>query len=185
MLFILIIFISCEQRQSYIGNKSYSLVIDSNTLTPQVKKILSEYILQYPQFDNLILNNEIVIRMPLPNRESKEYYYLGPTYIGEQIGEKQVYLLPSISFSFLGKRIFLKSSIDNMTDQESIKNDYNNHLEFKGIRNNIGKYYWLICIPNNQQAFIVTKDIEKNEIPISKEIQHFKASNIKTIKYEK
>lgn len=185
ILFILIIFISCEHHISNVDKKSYNCTIDSTTLTPQVKKILSEYILQYPQFEHLILDNEITIRMPLPNREAKEYYYLGPTYIGEQIGENLGYLFPSISFSFQGRRIFLKSSIDNMTNQESIKNDYNKHLEFKGIRNNIGKYYWLICIPNNQQAYIVTKDIEKNEIPISKEIQHFKASTTKYTTHEK
>lgn len=179
ILFLLIIFISCEHRISNVDKKCYNCTIDSTTLTPQVKQILSEYILQYPQFENLILNNDIIIRIPLPNREAKEYYYLGPTYIGEQIEENQVYLFPSISFSFQGRRIFLKSSIDNMTNQESIKNNYNKHLEFKGIRNNIGKYYWLICIPSNKQAYIVTKNIEKNEIPISKEIQHFKASPIK------
>lgn len=185
ILFILIIFISCEHHISNVDKKNYNYGIDSTMLTPQVKKILSEYILRYPQFKNLILDNEINIRMPLPNREAKVYYYLGPTYIGEQIGENLGYLFPSISFSFQGRRIFLKSSIDNMTNQKSIKNDYKKHLEIKGIRNNIGKYYWLVCIPHNQQAYIVTKDIEKNEIPISKEIQYFKASTTKYTTHEK
>ena len=76
---VLVALSSCNNKSknvphiSDVNKKSYNSTIDSTTLTPQVKKILSEYILQYPQFENLILDNEITIRMPLPNRESKEY----------------------------------------------------------------------------------------------------------------
>ena len=71
ILFITIIFISCEHHISNVDKKNYNYGIDSTTLTPQVKKILSEYILQYPQFENLILDNEITIRMPLPQTVRK------------------------------------------------------------------------------------------------------------------
>ncbi len=179
LLFILIIFTSCTYQHSNADKEDYICSIDSNKITPQVKKILSEYMAEYPQFESLLLDNAIPIRMELPDKEAKHYYYLSPTYICEQIGEEQTCIVPSTSFTFNGRRIFLRSNIDNMVNPKAVERIYCKHLEFEGIQNHIDKYFWLIHVPNNQQASIVTKNIEENEIPISKEIQHFKASENK------
>lgn len=179
ILFILIIFASCTYRHSNAGKEDNIYCVDSSKITPRVKKILSEYMAEFPQFENLLLDNAIPIRMELPDKEANHYYYLSPTYISEQIGEEQTCLSPPISFAFNGRRIFLRSNVDNMVNPKAVERFYYKHLEFEGIQNHIDKYFWLICIPNNQQAYIVTKNIEENEIPNTKEIQHFKASENK------
>lgn len=152
--------------------------IDAIILSSSMQGIFNDYIKTYPAFGNLVLDNEACKMIPKLSKMkfATQYYLLGPAYVGERFDEVSGDLTcPAICLKFCGKNIFVKSSVDKITDQVAMHHKYVEHQEFHGIKRDIDKYYWLIRIEGPNKAYVITKYIQEYGIQTSDEIQVFKA----------
>lgn len=60
-------------------NKSEINIIDTTNVIPQLKTLLREYIKTYPQFNNLILDGDVILYKENKAMNSDLIYLLGPT----------------------------------------------------------------------------------------------------------
>ena len=172
---VILFLVSCKQYKTEVTKDDGVYAIDSTMVTPQLKTILIEYIKEYPQFKNIMLDNEFQFFRGNLDNKNKDYYYLRPTYLGEHVGNEPRKPYPAICIKFYGRNVFVQSSCNKILDQHYAGKRYLKHQEFEGIKNNLDKYYWLIRIDNNNQACVISKNIEPYNIPISPDTQYFKA----------
>lgn len=141
-------------------NKSEINIIDTTNVIPQLKTLLREYIKTYPQFNNLVLDGDVVLYKENKAMNSDLIYLLGPTSMmkyGEYYGDKRLY--PSSYLKIADKLVFISSSNDKLTSQEICKKIYLKHLEIENNKEINNKYFWLVKITNNGSAFVFSKNI--------------------------
>lgn len=141
-------------------NKSEINIIDTTNVIPQLKTLLREYIKTYPQFNNLVLDGDVVLYKENKAMNSDLIYLLGPTSMmkyGEYYVDKRLY--PSSYLKIADKLVFISSSNDKLTSQEICKKIYLKHLEIENNKKINNKYFWLVKITNNGSAFVFSKNI--------------------------
>ena len=98
--------------QEVLSLKDSICYIDTSHISPKLKHIISSYIIEYPQYDNLVLmHDNFVVKSIYKDLDIDELYILGPTFTGESYRKESI--LPP--FSRLMAKMFL-SSILLMTD---------------------------------------------------------------------
>lgn len=100
LIFILLFTLNgCNKGNSILENaknrnKSEINIIDTTNVIPQLKTLLREYIKTYPQFNNLVLDGDVVLYKENKAMNSDLIYLLGPTSMmkyGEYYGDKRLY----------------------------------------------------------------------------------------------
>lgn len=105
LIFILLFTLNgCNKGNSILENaknrnKSEINIIDTTNVIPQLKTLLREYIKTYPQFNNLILDGDVILYKENKAMNSDLIYLLGPTSMmkyGEYYGGIKDYILHHI-----------------------------------------------------------------------------------------
>ena len=129
--------------------------VDTSHISSKLKNIITSYIHDYPQYDNLVLQHDnYTLKSKHKDLDIEELYILGPTFTGESY-VKVFY--PAFYFTINGKNVFINSSYDRFMNQEICESVYKKHLE-KDMTSLNGVKFWLIRIDNTGSISVLTKN---------------------------
>ena len=133
--------------------------IDTPHISSKLKHIISSYIHEYPQYDNLVLmHDNFVVKSKHKDLDIEELYVLGPTSSGESYEERTY---PAFYFTICDKNVFINSYYDRFMNQKLCESVYKKHLEIQMLSSLDEGLYWLIQIDRTGSVSVLTKNTEE------------------------